>query len=488
VSEKLTPSGHGLSEALQAVLDGRINRREFLRRAGLAGVSSAAAASLLSRTVAAQSAAPGGAGSFDPMRYAGTRLSVLVRSGETDERGLQDKIPEVRDRFGIEMEVNTLELGPLLEKTAQVVTEPESPYDIISVVAIQVPAVVAPGHFVPLNDFIADPSRTPADYDFPDFPEPSVANVNWDPEAQTYSADKDIALIPGIHSGSVLAFYRQDLFDAAGLEIPKTWDEFQAAAAALNSPPDHYGVSIIGANDFSLTSVDWWHRYANIGGVLFTGSIKDSTFTPQVNTSEGIQALQMMIDVLPYCSPNVTSFGFQESTDNFATGKTAMMVLWSTIAGTIFNPDTSTVYDKIVGVPVPTNLPDGKPQSFLGGWGIGIPKNSPNIDAAYHLLTYISSKEFDKYQTLTYQSDPNRLSTMRDPEINELIPSMAAGAEAIVNGHIFEAAYTPDYVELITVSNTEFNIALLGQQTAEEACAKVQTAWEEIGHRSGWLA
>ena len=61
-------------------------------------------------------------------------------------------------------------------------------------------------------------------------------------------------------------------------------------------------------------------------------------------------------------------------------------------------------------------------------------------------------------------------------------------ADAVLNGHIFEAAYTPDYVELLGVSNTEFNIALIGQQTAEEACEKVQSSWEEIGHRSGWLA
>jgi multiple sugar transport system substrate-binding protein len=481
VTERTGSGRYFAEDVVRDLVTGRITRREFMRRAAIAGMSATAMGLAIDRAgVRAQDA-------FDPRKYAGTKLSVLVRSGEADEKGLQDKIPEIKDRMGIDLEVNTLELGALLEKTAQIGTLPESPYDIISVVAIQVPVVIAPGWFVPLNDFIVDPARTPADYDFADFPTPSVKNLNWDPAEQTYSADKEIALLPGIHSGSVLAFYRKDLFDAAGLDLPKTWDDFRTAAEALNSPPDHYGVSVIGANDFSLTSVDWWHRYANIGGVLFTGSLKDKTFMPQVDTPEGVKALQMMIDLLPFASPNVTQFRFEESTDNFATGKTAMMIMWSTIAGSIYNPETSLVADKTVGVPVPTNLPDGKPQSFLGGWGVGIPKNSKNIDAAWHLLTYITSKEFDKYQTLTYQSDPNRVSTYRDPEINKLIPSMAAAADAILNGHIFEAAYTPDYVELLGVSNTEFNLALLGQQTAQEAVTKVQAAWEDIGHRSGWL-
>ncbi len=136
---------------------------------------------------------------------------------------------------------------------------------------------------------------------------------------------------------------------------------------------------------------------------------------------------------------------------------------------------------------VPTNL-NQPPISFLGGWGMGIPANSKNKDAAWHLMTYITSREFEKYQVLTYKNDPNRSSIFLDPDVDKAIPSEKVGLEATLGGKIFEGAYTPDYVAMLTVSNAEFNLAMLRKQTASEACAKVQKAWEDIGHKTGWLA
>ena len=48
-------------------------------------------------------------------------------------------------------------------------------------------------------------------------------------------------------------WYRKDLLDAAGLEVPKTWDEFAAAAKALTKD-GVYGCSFpCGASDMMAT-------------------------------------------------------------------------------------------------------------------------------------------------------------------------------------------------------------------------------------------
>ncbi|HEV2985415.1 MAG TPA: extracellular solute-binding protein [Vicinamibacterales bacterium] len=478
--------GRTLDDAVSKVLNGQTTRRQFIGRAIALGMTTAGILSVLEACSTGSTTSSGGG--YSLKKYAGAKISVLTDVGETDEKGLQDKISYIKDTYGITMTVDTLALGPLIAKTTEVLNADSSPYDIINVVAIQVPVWVAAGKFVRLNEFISDSNRTPAGYDFADFPTPSVLNLNWDKTNQTYSASGEINLIPGIHSGSVLAFYRKDLLDKAGLQIPKTWDDWMAAAKAMHNPSAGvYGCSVIGANDFSLTSVDWWHRFENIGGKLFTGSIKDKSYKPNVNSAEGIKALQMLIDALKYASPHVTTFGFPESVDNMAAGKTGQFVMWSTIAGGIYDPNNSKVADKIVASTVPTNLSGQKPISFLGGWGLGIPKNSKNIDAAWHLMTYITSREFEKYQVLTYQNDPNRKSIFQDPDVDKLIPSEPLGLQATEGGKVFEGAYTPDYVAMLTVSNAEFNNALLGNQTAAQACAKVQTAWEGIGKKTGWL-
>ena len=79
-----------------------------------------------------------------------------------------------------------------------------------------------------------------------------MANVGiFDMKTGTVGQGSDIYGIPGLHSGSVIYFYRKDLFDAAGLKPATTWDEFKAAAMKLNSD-EVAGCSFIGANDFSL--------------------------------------------------------------------------------------------------------------------------------------------------------------------------------------------------------------------------------------------
>src|SRR5258708_1305760 len=46
---------------------------------------------------------------------------------------------------------------------------------------------------------------------------------------------KTLYLIPGLHGGSVVLFYRKDLFKAAGLQPPTTWPAYLNAAKKLNT-------------------------------------------------------------------------------------------------------------------------------------------------------------------------------------------------------------------------------------------------------------
>ena len=58
----------------------------------------------------------------------------------------------------------------------------------------------------------------------------AVGDVN---PPQVTQEDDAVYGIPGLHSGSVIYFYRKDLFDAAGLNPSKTWDDFKSSAQKL---------------------------------------------------------------------------------------------------------------------------------------------------------------------------------------------------------------------------------------------------------------
>ena len=76
---------------------------------------------------------------------------------------------------------------------------------------------------------------------------------------------------------------------------------------------------------------------------------------------------------------------------------------------------------------------DGNPRGIRGGWGLGIPANlsQEQKDCAFHILTYITSADFEKHQVMNYQTDPNRSSTGADPEIAAELPYIPAAVAAI---------------------------------------------------------
>jgi len=159
-----------------------------------------------------------------------------------------------------------------------------------------------------------------------------------------------------------------------------------------------------------------------------------------------------------------------------------MMLMWSTIGGPVYNPKTSKVAGK-----VSVASPPGKGTAVRGGWGMGIPKNAKNKDAAWTVIAYLTSKEWDTYQTLKYQTDPTRNSTFYSPAMNKALPYLSSSGKAFAKARIIEIANIPETFELITDAATEFAAALNGSSTAAQACKKANDKWISVLKRGGHL-
>ena len=68
---------------------GGVNRRQVIKGAGAAGVTAAALPGL----VGARSAF---AADYDPMKYAGAEINILMTGDENDHRALDDLLPEMK--------------------------------------------------------------------------------------------------------------------------------------------------------------------------------------------------------------------------------------------------------------------------------------------------------------------------------------------------------------------------------------------------------
>ena len=63
-------------------------------------------------------------------------------------------------------------------------------------------------------------------------------------------------------------YYRKDLFEATGVEPPKTWEDFAAAAAEVTTGDQQYGYVLAGAENSGMHDIRTFTL--NNGGGLFT--------------------------------------------------------------------------------------------------------------------------------------------------------------------------------------------------------------------------
>ncbi|MDX6600780.1 MAG: multiple sugar transport system substrate-binding protein [Gaiellales bacterium] len=470
---------HGDMGFGDALASGELSRRELIQRGTALGIGAAGIAGML--------VAAGKADASDvrvAKGLAGGKVNLLIPA-EGAQLGVQEKMAEMKKRLGVDVKMTALAVGPLNEKIAQTLKLSKGNYDAISVLGFTVAAFVGGGKFMPLNSLV---KKLPASYGFPnDFAENELKYTGYfDTKKQAFGGST-LYLIPGLYGAPVLMYYRKDLLEKAGVAVPKTWGEYLAAAQKLNADGIAGNTLIAKSGDVSMFLVDWYARFASTGGKLMSGTPQAKNFTPRLTSPEAVAALQNMVDCVKASTPGVLSYDFTASTNAFSAGKTAMMIMWSTIAGPIYSPKTS----KVAGtVAVSTSPGDGANRGKIirGGWGIGIPKNAQNKDGAWAVIAYLTSKEWGKYEVNAHQTDPTRNSVFNDPALNKKFPYLKVAGQANSRAQILEIANIPETFELITEAATQFAAALGGSSSAADACKAANDSWTKILQRGGHLA
>src|SRR5439155_15180348 len=110
-----------------------------------------------------------------------------------------------------------------------------------------------------------------------------------------------------------------------------------------------------------------------------------------------------------------------------------------------------------------------------------------NKYAAWTVITYLTSKEWERYQTLKYQTDPTRNSTFFSPAMNKQLPYLATAGKVFQKARIIEIANIPETFELITIASQEFAGALSGSSSAAAACKSANGKWISVLKRGGHL-
>ncbi|MGI9528192.1 MAG: ABC transporter substrate-binding protein [Acidimicrobiia bacterium] len=136
------------------------------------------------------------------------------------------------------------------------------------------------------------------------------------------TVDGGVTAVPSDGWGQLL-IYRTDLFEAAGLEAPDTFDKIEAAAAALNDPANNL-FGITASNDPSAVfTQQTWEHFALANGC----ELVDDSGTVTLDSPQCIEALEFYTNLLENYSPE----GLQEVVNTRATyfAGQAAMIVWS---------------------------------------------------------------------------------------------------------------------------------------------------------------
>ena len=380
------------------------------------------------------------------------------------------------DETGCEVIIEEIAREAYYEKLTTTLLAGGSDYDVLYASSDWMPEWIQADTLQALNSYFEDPEIV-ADYFSLDALSPTVDVLTFDGSVYGFPSEGDTAWL----------FYRKDLLEAAGLEVPQTWDDFLAAAIALNNPPELYG-TVIGAKPDEAVW-DFQHYLFSMGG-----GILDENHNVIANNETGVAALEFYAGLLNeygVVPPDVVTYGYNEILTTLQEGKAAMGVEWMAATQTLQDCEQSPKVC-IDGEPqlqytlIPGLLQDdGTIKRGQGGsqWAWTIPAASEHGVDAYKFIEWLTSKEGAKLWALN-GGIPSNSDALSDPEVVAQVPQFELLAEAMQFRNLFPITTVSPL--MVTAFNDAVNAAVAGdmspQEALDEAAATMESALRDAGY------
>jgi multiple sugar transport system substrate-binding protein len=380
--------------------------------------------------------AAGGEGiEVDESAVSGTVRFSGFRSSDAEEELLIATLAAFNEQYpNIEVDYEPIPEGYIDQMTAQF--SAGEPPDLFYVQAEFADAWIEDGLLEPLEPYFAGNPE----FDTEPFFDPLLAAFQF--EDQTYGLPKD--------ASPLALFVNPDMLSAAGIEVPTTWEELQAAAEALTTD-EVYGLCL-GAE---LPRVGAF-IYQSGGGIY-----NDDGSELTISAPESVEAIDFVLGMHEAGSlmvPADTGAGW--CGEAFGLGQAAMTMEGNWLVPAMENdfPDTPFEINELPQGAEPGNL------AFTVAYSIGV--DSPNKEAAWVLLQYLTGPEGMAQWTGQGLALPSR---------EDVEP--APGREALSAGLEYATAYAYEraFPDIQAAFNAELTRVLTeggtGQEVADAAAA-----------------
>jgi multiple sugar transport system substrate-binding protein len=344
-----------------------------------------------------------------------------------------------------------------------------NPPDVFMLNYVTVAQYEAGGWVEPLGEYLNDPNLTDMEwYDFDDFFPAAI-------DFGTYNGK--LYGLPITGEWQIL-FYRKDLYEEQGLEIPTTMDELHANAVALHSD-EVAGI----VNRAHRTSAAWWPwaGFARTYGGYWVSPDGEVGLThPNV-----VEATKMYVKLLRDAGPKgILNYTWYEASQDFQQGRAAHFIDSSGFLGGFEDPEKSAVAGKVGYALMPAAEPGDKPVPNVNHWMLGMGAQSENKTAAFLFLQWATSKE-NSILIGRKVGGGARTSVFEDEELLAKYPAQAVEV-SLQSAEIADKLALPQIVELGEIGqylaialNEIFEDEANTMQYLEEAQAKTEKALSE---------
>ncbi len=310
--------------------------------------------------------------------------------------------------------------------------------------------------------------------DLYEFGAKEIADEHFPAIIENNTVDGRLVGIPWFTDAGLL-YYRTDLLEKYGLEVPKTWAEFEEVARIIQEGEraegneDFWGFVWQGNAYEGLTcnALEW--ICSNGGGTIIS---PDGVIT--INNPNAIEAIEMAARWVGTISPaGVTGFAEEDARSLFQSGNAAFMRNWP-YAYALGQSEESVIAGKFDVASLPAGR-SGHGAATLGGWQLAVSKYSNNPEIAADVALFMASPEEQKIRAIKGSFTPTIMTLYEDPEVLESAPFFGTLYDVLINAVARPSTVTaPNYNEVSTLFFRAVHSVLTGAKDATTALEELE--------------
>ena len=297
----------------------------------------------------------------------------------------------------------------------------------------------------------------------------------------------ELKAMPWFTDAGVL-YYRSDLLEQHGFDVPATWAELTEMAQVIQDGEREagnerfWGFVWQGRAYEGLTcdALEWIY---SSGG----GAIVDADGAVTINNQQAIDAVDLAASWIGTISPEgVLNYAEEEARGVFQSGNAAFMRNWP-YAWSLSQSEDSPVRGMVGVAALPAGGPDGERTGTLGGWQLAVSRYSENVDVAADLVRFLTGYEEQKRRAIEGSYNPTISALYEDPDVLEAVPFFGDLLETFTGAVARPSNVTgPRYNEVSAAFWNAVHSTLSGNSDAATNLAALETELNRMSRRGRW--